>query len=553
MKTKKLYLAIASLLSLLVLTSLVSAAITFTSVPTDISQSSGSFNVVVNSAEARSISFSASQIIEGGKKITFNGPQNEVFTAGQSKTIPISYTVESGFDFKFGNSYQTTLTAAGDDSVSKTATISFQTDSDFCSTGKDNLGDLDVTINLNNLVGENDYFGDNNNDDLYPLNQIEVEVDVENNGNDDVKNIEIDWALYTKDGNKIDDDNIDEIDLRSDDKETLTFVLNFDPSDLDVDISDYVLYVKATGEIEEGTDKGQDTCFSESEDLTVNIEDFVVVDAESLNIPETAQCNAPVSISGDIWNIGDSDQDDVLLRILSPQLNLEQEFEFSSINSFDNEQFNLDFDIPKNTKDGTYGIEFRVYEDNGKRIYKNDLDDESKFTVPLKVQCGGTGTGTGTGTGGVISNGNTISVSAQLQSGGQEGEDISVLATVINSGTTQSSISLSADNYQSWADSATLSQTSFVLTPGESKQVTITLAVKDDASGQNSFNIKLIPQGQTLITQPVQVTIEDSGIGSNFNFGGIITKDNWYLWAIGLINIILVIVIIIVAVRVARR
>jgi hypothetical protein len=63
--------------------------------------------------------------------------------------------------------------------------------------------------------------------------------------------------------------------------------------------------------------------------------------------------------------------------------------------------------------------------------------------------------------------------------------------------------------------------------------------------------MQLTSNGQ-VITQPVSVDIASAG-GLFRITGNSILGNNWYLWGIGLLNLILVIVIIIVAVRIAKK
>ena len=75
--------------------------------------------------------------------------------------------------------------------------------------------------------------------------------------------------------------------------------------------------------------------------------------------------------------------------------------------------------------------------------------------------------------------------------------------------------------------------------------------VKEDVSGTQTFNIEVLTDNENPIQQPVSVVITEKSAG--FLLGGFVDQDNWYVWGIGLLNLILIIVIIVVAIRVARK
>ena len=56
---------------------------------------------------------------------------------------------------------------------------------------------------------------------------------------------------------------------------------------------------------------------------------------------------------------------------------------------------------------------------------------------------------------------------------------------------------------------------------------------------------------EKVISQPVSVLVEKAGF--SLITGNIVLGENWYLWGIGALNIILVLIIIIVAVRLVRK
>jgi len=139
-----------------------------------------------------------------------------------------------------------------------------------------------------------------------------------------------------------------------------------------------------------------------------------------------------------------------------------------------------------------------------------------------------------------------------LVSGGNAGEELVVKATITNTGDS-ATFSLNAAGYSTWASSAVLDQTSVVLATGESKDVLFTFNVKNDVSGDQTFDIEVLSDNQLVVKQPVSVLIEKTGTKFPGFSGNIINKNNWYLWGIGILNVVLVIIIIAVAVRVARK
>jgi hypothetical protein len=526
MTTKRLTLAIASVLSLLLLVSLVSATITFTSVPT-LSKSSGTHtaDIVITSNETETITFNAPvSITQSGKTITFIQPSDISLVANTPETMQLQYTVPSGFEFQIGKTYSTNLIADGTISPQKSQSLSFASSS-YCSV--ENEGNLKVDIRDINVIGFSD-----NDDEWYLLDEVEIEIRIDNDGDEDVENIEVEYALYSSDGDLIFNDDVDELDIDEGDDETLTFTFEIDPDDFDSDNEDYILYVKATGEIADGVNEGENTCDSDSQNVKVIFDrDFVILDNIEIT-PETAQCSSTVRLTADAWNIGSRDQNDVEVLISSSSLKISQRVEVGDIDTIENEKISFEFTIPEDAPERTHSIELVVYDEDGD-IYESDNDDESRFSIHINVD----------GACGVI--GDSVSVDASLESDAKAGKDLIVKTIITNTGNKILTFNLVASDYSDWADTASFSQNSVALNAGESKEITLTLGVKKDSSGEQSFNIDVSSDGELVMTQPVSVDIEKSGL--SFDLG-----DSWYLWAIGALNIILVIIIIIVAIRVAR-
>ena len=409
-----------------------------------------------------------------------------------------------------------------------------------CST-TGNPGQLNIKgIDFANNGMQYNTFGED--DEWFPFEEIEVDIEVENEGDDDVDDISVEWGIWDTNQNQwvIDLDEEDEINLKDGDEETLTLTFTID-DDMDVDLDElsdgdnYRFYVVATGTVDNST--SPETCASDFETASIVIEsDFVILD--NFNVPETVQCGETVTITADAWNIGDNDQDEVSVFVTNNELGVREDIAVGDIDAFDRQQVSLTFSVPSDAEEKTHRLSFEVFDEDND-LYENDFDDDpAEFSVPLQVS-GGCGAAAGEG---------EVSVVANIVSGGREGQELVVRATVTNTGDSQQTYSLNAAGFEDWASSFSLDTNSLTLGAGESGNVLVTLDVNDGAAGSRTFFLELVSEGQ-LARQPVTVSISGRGAGIT----GLITEGNWYLWGIGLLNIILVVVIIVVAVRIARK
>jgi len=279
-----------------------------------------------------------------------------------------------------------------------------------------------------------------------------------------------------------------------------------------------------------------DTCVWASDEISIEIEsDFVVLD--NFEYSETISCGSTVQIMADVFNIGDSDQDEVSVQVYNKKLELFKTLDIGDINAFDNEVLSLEFEVPQDAEEGWYALEFTVYDEDND-VYENNYDDEqSTLDLLVKIEGGCI----------VIPK---VSISASLISGGMSGEQMVVKATVSNTGTSIKEYSLSATGYTGWASSVALDAETFNLGAGQSKEVLFTFEVNRDASGTQLFDIEVVSEGQLELKQPVQVSITKK---AGFLTGNMISEGNWYVWGIGALNVLLILIIIIVAIKVAKK
>ena len=385
-------------------------------------------------------------------------------------------------------------------------------------------------------------------DEWYPLDDIEVQIEIENDGDYDIDDVEIAWGLYNTDANEwvIDMDEESDFNLKDGKEETkiVSFVID---DDMDIDLEDledgehYRLYVTATGTIDDNDspNDGNETCVSDFETASIIIEnDFVVLD--NIEMPEVVSCGDTVTVTANVWNIGNSDQDEVTVRVSDRGnlLGVAETIEVGDIDLFDKQGISFSFDVPRSLDEESNALIFKVIDEDGD-VYESKNDDESKFTVLLEVtNCG--------------SSINDITVSASLVSEAKAGQPLIVRTTITNTMSSSGTFSVGAAGFGSWASSVQIDQPTVLLDAGQSKDVLLTLDVIKDAKGAQTFFVEIVSGEGQVTRQPVQVNIEAKslfGLTGNSVLGG----GNATLWIIGLLNIILVVVIIIVAVRVARR
>lgn len=391
-------------------------------------------------------------------------------------------------------------------------------------------------------------FGDD--DEWFILDDIEVEIEIDNDGNEDVDDIVVEWGLYDTQAKEWVIEMDDEKDFNLKDGKDEILIINFNlEDDLDVDLEDlndgnvYKFYVTATGVVDNST--ADDTCVFDSEDIEIVIEsDFVVL--SNVNFPESVMCGETVQVTADVWSIGDNDQDDgdgVSVDLISKALGVDVIVPIGDIDAFDSEKLDFTFTVPNDAEEKFHAFTFRVLDEDDD-VYENDYDDdESEFTLPLKVS------------GNCVSvTEDSASVSATLESEAKAGESLVVSVTITNTDDTTLTYDLNAAGFGEWATSAQLSQTSFTLNAEDSKVITFTFDVKKEASGEKTFDVEVFSGGEFIVAQPVSVSIEEAPVGFLRGItGNVIGEGRGYLWAIGAVNLILIVLIVVVAVRLSRK
>lgn len=386
-----------------------------------------------------------------------------------------------------------------------------------------------LTVDSLELSVEEGYGEDNK---WYPLDTANIDTNVAFSGatsDSKMRSIEVKWGIFDETtGNWI-----------IDDKEK-TFSLD------DGDDKDVKMQVKLNKKINKfgdalfayaivtGTDKDTDAdlCEYQSEDIDSQTENALILD--NLQYSNTAvQCLEEVLVTADIWNIGDDKLENNYVLVNNKDLGLvNQKIEVGDVSDFDSSELSFAFTVPKGLIEKTHTVTFSLYDEDDE-IFEI-ADSEANFLVPLSIK------------GNCIIPG-TASVSAGLESTSVvAGSEIAVKLSVKNTGDKSSEYVVSADGYSNWASSAKVENGTFSLNAGESKDVSMTLQIKEGVSGEQKFNINVLSAGTTVTTQPVAVTVQSGGfLNSLVGSSG----SGNFLWIVGALNVILVLAIIVIAVR----
>ena len=533
---------------------IVLAASVLAEIPFSLNPSTVEFNKAINSTTL-SVSNTGSGLIN----VTFQPPaeikrgtKTVKFTFAPitlnniNNTTPKSTLVKMEgdiFDFPFGE-YSTTANVTAMNSTETTSqqlTLKFR--SGFCDNGPRGTNLSISKVEINNR-------GDGQDKDWELLDEIEIEVKVENKGDEDVDAI-VKLGFFDDVGgdfaNDFDylpesegDEEEIEIDINDKDDATVTYVFRV-PPDLDVDDS-YKLAVKVFDD-----DAGEDVSCADiipgdkiSEDINIDRKDdedksIFIWDFE---FPNEVSCGETVSGSFTVSNVGGDDEDRIRVSVTNSKLNLNQAFEVSNFDKGDEKTFDISFLVPEGIQNERYKMvflpEFNYKESSGLYL---DKGDEVEHSINV-IGCG-VGGGPAPVTG-------RITVGADLESDAKAGEELIVSATITKAGNEKATVIIDADGYQSWAELESVSKKTLSLDAGKSEEVTFTFIVDDDASGAQTFEIQTTSNGK-LETQEVEVNIE-SPKGFKLDLGG-----NKLIWIIGIINLALIILIIIVAVKLSQR
>jgi len=465
--------------------------------------------------------------------------------AGQSVLIKVSSTDVDDLSFKDDNS----LNVKATNGTLNSNTITLTVDNYFYDGA--NKGELEVSIDRINVekgYGEDEEY-------WYPFDDIELKITIDNNGEWDVENIELQLCLLDVSENKciLDEDDMeiseDDFDIDSEDDNSVLVNFNVDPSDLREGNTDYTLYVSAVGEVDDSDSDydGDDTGDSDlQEDIEIRTnEDFIIFDQVVItdssgydNDGETS-CGNEITLSANVWNIGDRDMDDdeIFVLVYNRELGINEVISFNDgINSMDWELLETTLTIPSDTDEKSYFIKLTAYDDedlDDNDIYENKEDEQSEFYQALKItNCG-------------ASSITQPTIRATLESEAKVGEELVVSTIVTNNDDTNDFI-FSLSEFEDWATLVSITPQTASIDKGEFAEVSIVL--KPTVVGSHSFNINAIVNGNSY-DQPVSVNIAEKKPSVNI-FGEI---GNTALYIITGVVTLLIVIVLVLIVKTSKR
>lgn len=465
----------------------------------------------------------------GSLNLTFSNA-NPTVPAGTTSTITVSPTV--GQSFSIGTNFATVVAVPQTSGVANQS-ITYTRNGNFCPIGKVTTNLTLRDVELSNSGGEDD--------EWHPLDEVSVEVELENTGKSDLDDLIVELGLFNANGknlaNKLDftsdgeeEFEVGDLDDGDDTKVEFTFKV---PADLDE--GSYTLILKAySDDISESTLCTDSIAESIQETIKVESEDdegkFIAFD-DIVVSPAQATCGDEVTITADAVNIGEDDEDKVLINLVNRALGINKIVEITQgLDQGDSKMVSFSFTVPQ-VADGTYNLALSAEYDYKNGVYKQNLDDD----VETQLKVFGCSVAPGTT--------NAVSINAELASEAVTGKDVKVTATLRNNGDKTALFAITATGFESWASLKDISENIVQIPAGQSKDVTITLTPQDDAAGEQSFTINARTDDGKVQSRQVVVQVENGSL-----FGG----SSW-VWTLVAINVVLVILIIVVAVIVSRR
>lgn len=534
---------IVGMLTVLFLTlSLASAAslsVSNVNAPTNVLATAGSFTItfnLTNSGEATNVSFTDSGLTTATGSISV--PTTQLLT-NQSAAITATVTFSSGQSGLIAGNIIADPSGLGSNQVIPFSVVIVQPSiTNFCRNGSRNDTDLDLSVSVKNK-------GEGNEDEWYPLDVITVKVTLDNNKDVKISNINFEIGLfkdgstknYAKDMIWTSDEQKTEIgSIQDGDFADYTFEFKVDPS---ITADDYKLMVKAYKRGSEDllcVDHSGDLSESDKYNvITIQKEDStgdnaVAVDVDSLDQPIQASCGQQVILSPTIYNIGDSDQDQVLVSLYNKELGINLEKTIDSLNEGDSTSEDFSFTILSTATEKAYKLSFTTSYN-----YKSSTDTYKKTSKSYDAQ--------------ITVAGNCVAptpvvpiITANLLSAAKVGEPLVVQVNIRNTGNKTENYVVSSEDHDSWAQLVKVEPQIVNIAAGTTGTAKITF--NPTTAGQNSFNLKVIYSGQTA-TQPVSVTIaEKPGLFAG-GFGGLGNTGLYIVSGIVLLLIIIVIVLII--------
>jgi hypothetical protein len=488
--------------------------------------------------------------------ITFNADKTGTFSPvalfglaqGEEETINAQFNLDEGQTGSITITVNQDSDQAPDDPENLPSITINDKQFEFCEIG--NPAGLKIEIKDMNVE---EGFGDDENY-WYPLDEIELEIEADNDGDWDVDDIELEICIYDNEENEcvldegdmdIDDEKFD-LDEDDDEKKILA-KFNVDPKDLNEGNTDYTIYVKAEGKIDDsdaGDLDNEKSCISDSQDIEIRTDEkFVIIDkisAIDLTSPKEdgkVSCGSEVQITADVWNVGDDkiEEDKIFIWVYNKELDINEVVDMRDISSLDSEELSLLVNIPEDAAEKTYVIELSAYEDDDlddDELYENDENDESEFRYIVDVvDC--------------APELKEPTITANLASEAKIGEDLIVQVSIVNNADTANFV-ISAVGYETWAELTDVSPRILTISKDDTAQATITL--NPTKTGSQTFNIQVIYNGET-IEQPVQINIAER---AGFLTGAIAGLGDTGLYIIAGVVLILIIIIIVLIIKVAK-
>ncbi|MBS3088155.1 putative S-layer protein [Candidatus Pacearchaeota archaeon] len=436
-----------------------------------------------------------------------------------------------------------TVTATASDGT--TDSLAMNVAGSFCKNGAKG-GNLVINdLEINNQ-------GDGDDDAWKLLDTIEINVDVENEGDVDVDDVFVELGIFDSSGDDVTDnfdfENTDEeqIDLGNfndgdDDTATFTFRVPADVEDGRYKVAVKV-YSDDFGESDECSDVFDGKKFEEIDVERENDEGNFIAFEDSAITPSQLTCGEKAVLTTNVYNIGDEDQDQVKVTLFDSDLGVNTFFEIrNDLDQGDKEEVTFNFAIPQNLKDGIYYMSLWAEYDYNRGSYREKSEEETKVPVTISGCSAAT----------TQPSGKPASITAVLGSDAAAGKELVVDATITNLKSKSTSFVVSGLEYEDWATLSDISERIITLDAGESKEITFRFDVNNDVSGEQSFVVEARTGDNEAVTREVAVNIagRTGGITGFASFG----EGNSLIWIIGIINVVLIVLIIIVAVRISRR